>query len=221
MKLKLFLLFILLAGFCLNSFAQVAEFSQSKVTEISEAESFARWDFEISSTRYEVLSSGRAKKISAKNTVTKFNLPLGKNETVYSNVFFAQHKTDLILLYEANMGGEGLGYIAAFDSSSMNLKWKAVINGFNVGKGLLENQFAYLTAIGFVAKINLLTGKYVWKHDNLYRRFNENGAFNIFETPELEKSNVIFTEKTHDNIVNIIVANKTSGRIIRTILDGK
>lgn len=218
MKLKLFLLFILALNFSLTSFAQIAEFSESKGSETSEFGSFARWDFEIGSTKYEVLSSGQGKRISDKNAVTKFRLPLGKNETVSSNVFYAQHKTDLILLYEANIGGEGLGYIAAFDSASMKLKWKAVINGFNVGKGLLENQFAYLTAIGFVAKINLLTGKYVWKHDDLYSWNKNNGAFNSFEVPELDKSNVIFTEKTHDNKVNIIVANKTSGRIIRTIL---
>lgn len=215
---KNFYILILLPILCLNSFAQVAEFSQSKGSENAEFGSFAKWNFEIGSTRYKVLSSGQAARISDKNAVTKFRLPLGKNETVSSNVFFAQYKSDLILLYEANIGGEGLGYIASFNSASMKLKWKAVINGFNVGKGLMENQFAYLTAIGFVAKINLLTGKYVWKHDNLYNWNKNNGGFNSFEIPELEKNNVIFTEKTHDNRVNIIVANKTSGKIIRTIL---
>lgn len=215
MKLKIFLLFIFLSGSCLNSFAQIAEFSESKGSGTSEFGSFAKWDFEIGSARYEVLSSGQATRISDKNAVTKFRLPLGKNETVSSNVFFAQYKTDLILLYEANIGGEGLGYIASFNSASIKLKWKAVISGFNVGIGLLENQFAYLTAIGFIAKINLLTGKYVWKQDKLYNR--KNGAFNSFEVPELEGTNVIFTETTNNNSVNIIVANKTSGKIIRTI----
>lgn len=219
MKLKLLIILLLLFSLGQNSFAQRAEFSEAIGSETSEPGLFAKWNFEIGSAKYEILSSGQAKKLSGNNFAAKFRLPLGKNEIVSNRVYFTQYKRDLVLLYEANVAGEGIGYIASFSLPAMKLKWKAIVRGFNVGQGLVENQFAYLTAIGFAGKINLLTGKYIWKHDDLYNWNKNNGAFNSFEIPELEGSNVIFTEKTVYNKTNIIVVNKTTGKIIRTILE--
>lgn len=217
MKTKLFILLSLslLLGF--NSFAQTAEFSEAEGSGTSSAGGFAKWNFTLGGNAYEIADSGKGTRTSGAKRATKFTLPVGAGETV-SRLYCAEQKNDLILLYEISAGGEGAAYIVRFDAAALKPKWQANISGFNLGKGLIENNFAYLTAIGFVAKINLLTGKYVWKHDNLYGFKRNTGAFNSFETPELDGGNVVFTEKTFDNQTNIIVVNKTNGKIVRTII---
>lgn len=207
---------LLLFGLLTNLSAQTTEFIEAKGSGTSELGIFGRWEFSLNGKNYEISEKGIGKK--AGNTNAAFRLPLGKNESLSGRVYFTEYRGDLVFLYEASIGGEGIGYIARFDGKTLKLKWRAVVSGFNVGKGLIETQFAYLTAIGFVAKINLVTGKYVWKHDNLYRKFDKNGAFNSFEIPQLEGNNVTFTEKTVYDKINILVVNKMTGKIIRTVL---
>lgn len=216
MKLKLFILLILTFGLVLNLAAQTVEFSEAVCSGTGSEGDFAKCNFEFGGNQFDITEKGRGKRNS-----TVFQLPKRPNEILSRVVYFAAQKNDLILLYEISAGGEGAGYIARFDGKTLKLKWKANISGFNVGKGLIENNFAYLTAIGFVGKINLLTGKYVWKHDNLYDWNRKKGAFNSFELPELEGGNVVFMEKNVYNQTNIVVVNKMTGKIVRTILDGK
>ncbi len=58
--------------------------------------------------------------------------------------------------------------------------------GFNVGEGLVEDDHLYLTAFGFVGKLNVLTCQYAWRHTNLYdegRDLYGDGRFNSFKRP--------------------------------------
>lgn len=210
-------MFILSLAISVN--AQTSEFTEATGSGTAEIGDFSKWNFEIGASEFEINNDGKGKRKNAKNSAVAFRLPLGKDELISNKLYFASYKKDIVFLYEASIGGEGLGYIASFDSAALKPKWKAQISGFNVGQGLIENQFVYLTAIGFVAKLNLTTGKYVWKHSNLYGWNKNDGAFNSFELPELEGNNVIFTEKTVDNQTNIIVVNKISGKIIRTVAE--
>lgn len=200
---------------------QTVKFEEAIGSGTEEISSFSKWNFAIGSNNFEISNNGKGKRVKSKNAVSSFRFPLGKGEMISSRIYFAQYKTNLIFLYEASVGGDGLGHIASFNSTTLKPKWTAKISGFNIGQGLIENQYAYLTAIGFVAKINLTNGKYVWKHDNLYSWNQKRGAFNAFELPELEGNNVIFTENTNYNQTNIIVVNKDNGKIIRTVLADK
>ncbi|HRH43349.1 MAG TPA: hypothetical protein PKY82_17075 [Pyrinomonadaceae bacterium] len=213
--MKLFILIIILS---VNLFAQTAEFTEAKGSATGETDSFSKWNFEIGLDKFEIRDNGRSKKINNKKAAKSFLLPLSKNEML-EILYFASYKKDLIFVYGAKESGYGIGYISSFNPTTLKLKWKAIINGFNVGKGLIENQFAYLTAIGFVGKIDLLTGKYVWKHDNLYRKYKKSGAFNFFEVPEIEGNTVIFSENVENLPPNILVINKTSGKILQSVVN--
>ncbi len=211
--LSIFIFFVL--SLTANIRAQTAEFSEAVGSGTGELSEFAKWSFSIGADKYEVSNNGRAKRTDSKKSVTNFRLSLAKNEMLSRTIYFARYKNDLILLCELSDGESGAGLIFSFNGTNLKQKWQANIGGFNVGQGLIENNFAYLTAIGFVAKINLATGKYIWKHDNLYN----NGAFNSFDMPELDGSNVIFTESkgTEENSPNIIAVNKSTGKIVRTV----
>ncbi|MDQ3633615.1 MAG: hypothetical protein M3405_03790 [Acidobacteriota bacterium] len=103
----------------------------------------------------------------------------------------------------------------------MKTKWRKHIPSFNIAKGLIEENFAYLAAIGFAAKINLDNGNYTWKHEGFYRKYKESGAFNVFLTPQLKDNLVIFKEddissRGFDHQLHV---DKSSGKIIKVILD--
>lgn len=78
MKLKLLIILLLLFSLGQNSFAQRAEFSEAIGSETSEPGLFAKWNFEIGSAKYEILSSGQAKKLSGNNFAAKFRLPTAR-----------------------------------------------------------------------------------------------------------------------------------------------
>ena len=78
----------------------------------------------------------------------------------------------------------------------------------------MEGRYAYLTAIGFVGKVDLTSGAYVWRHDKLYRR---DGAFNSFELPEIQGDKVLFRESVDvgQRQPEVIRVRKSSGKIAR------
>jgi len=53
---------------------------------------------------------------------------------------------------------------------------------------LRDSSALYVTCIGFVGKIDLESGTFMWKYDNLY----SHGAFNDFRTPRIAGDSVIF-----------------------------
>ena len=92
------------------------------------------------------------------------------------------------------------------------MKWKREIPAFNIGQGLIEDGNAYVTGIGFIGKLNLASGAYAWRHDDLYIE----DAFNSFELPEITGDVVLFkeSESHYRTRVASIQVEKGSGRII-------
>jgi hypothetical protein len=88
----------------------------------------------------------------------------------------------------------------------------ANIPGFNIGDVTIENNYAYITAIGFVSKLDLRSGKYIWKHTDLYQK---NAAFGFFDRPKIQGGKVIFRGVSRDGKApRNIVVDKISGKII-------
>jgi hypothetical protein len=177
---------------------------------------FDKWSFSIGENQYEINKNGAGKRINQTGTVTKFRLLKSDDESLHRVIYFSPYKNDLLLLSEIDYQGYGAGFIVRFDGKTLKTKWQCEIPGFNIAQGLIENKWAYLAAIGFIAKIDLETGKYLWKHDNLYRKYNESGAFNIFETPKSINNLVLFKEEGENNQIEV---NKMSGKIIKVSLN--
>lgn len=176
---------------------------------------FEKWDFSAENFRYEINKNGKSVRIDEKNRSFDFSIKLENNENLV-RIYIIQYKNDLVLLCEVESADAGSGFITRLDGKTLRTIWRENIPGFNVAKGLIEGNMAYLGAIGFAAKINLDTGKYIWQHDNFYRKYKEDGAFNIFQTPELEKRLVIYTENQveYNRSPNTIKFDKENGKII-------
>lgn len=180
---------------------------------------YEKWNFSVGNNQYEIKKNGKAQRIDENNRVTDFYIKIKDAENLV-RIYFAQYKNDLILLCEDETWDAGRGFITKLDGKTLKPKWRKHIYGFNVARGLIEDNSAYLAAIGFAAKINLDTGKYIWKHDDFYRKYNEDGAFNIFEVPEIQGDTIVYTEKSiYQRPPNIIKFNKNSGDVIQVSIN--
>ena len=91
-----------------------------------------------------------------------------------------------------------------------DIQWKQALPGFNVGRGLIEGDFAYVTAMRFVAKLNLRSGSYAWQHEDLAR----GGSFDAFAAPQLAGNTALFPTRPPAGARPLTVtADKQTGRI--------
>ncbi len=81
------------------------------------------------------------------------------------------------------------------------------MDGFNLGQPVIVGNMAYLSTIGSVGKIDLNTGKYVWKFDNLY----ENGKYNNFYEPVFHEGDLVLFSDGQ----NSILINDRKGEILK------
>lgn len=221
MRLQLLILSILILALSPSIKAQKSKvFSEAIGSGLVQGSTdHEKWTFAIGSEKFEIRNSGNATRRNSRSRITKFRVRLEKAE-ILERIYFANYKTDLLLVYESTVGDGGGGHIVRFDGSTLKTKWQRNIPAFNIAVGLIENSSVYVAAIGFVSKINLETGKYIWKHDDLYRKYDESGAFSAFDTPRINGNVIILKEidlvgKGFDHQLHV---NKSSGKIIKVIL---
>ena len=200
----------------------VRSFTEVKI-EGSDAEAH---DVEFSTSGYKYLISGfgRGRREGKQEPVRRFNLRLYKNDLLTNAVHHAEYEGDVLLICEYSNVESGAGFITRLDGQTLRTKWKRSIPAFNIGPGLIEDRFAYVTGIGFVGKVNLETGAYAWKHANLYRAPREKGSaysdadFNSFQLPNVEGNFVFFKEvETKANVLSVktLKIDKRTGKIVR------
>lgn len=92
------------------------------------------------------------------------------------------HKVDnmLLLFLEESDSEGGISEVLKIDLPQKKILWKTELIGFNLGDPYLLNDYAYLSAIGVIGKLNLKTGKYSYHFPDLYD--NNKGSFNSFDT---------------------------------------
>jgi len=172
--------------------------------------------FSLTGSRYEITYSGTVRRTDVGGKTLEFRLDLGEKDSYSVRVYYAEVSGDIVVACESSDSESGWAFITRLDGSTMKPKWRDSIPGFNVGRGLVEGHFAYLTAFGFVAKTDLDSGTYLWRHDDLYDAFGPTGGhFNAFETPQLEGDTVLFKEESPDySPVKTLKVDKRSGKLL-------
>ena len=176
------------------------------------------FEFSASGHNYKILRNGRGKRTGGEVAARPFNLRLTKDDYLSRVIYYAEYQGDLLLTCEISDGESGAGFITRLDGRTLRMKWKRWIYGFNVGQGLIEDRYAYITAIGFLGKVDLRSGAYVWRHRNLYQvGENSDDAFNSFELPEIKGDTVLFTEAEihYRTKVATVQVNKLNGKVIK------
>lgn len=127
----------------------------------------------------------------------------------------------IYVFLEYSVGDGGSSVLKKVNVSEAKVEWEVPILGFNMGLPVIDQNFAYVTAIGSIGKINLDLGKYEWKHNRLYD--NKKSSFNHFDTILIHKNQVTFisTNRSPKNrgktVVDKIVVDKRSGEILEII----
>jgi hypothetical protein len=170
----------------------------------------AVFSFSTPGKDYTIAANGQVSTVVTNAQKKSFKLDV--DEGFIEKLSFMEYKGDLLLLAELSDHDSGWGSIYSLSSKNSRLNWKAHIPGFNIGEALIEKNHAYITAIGFVAKVNLKNGRYIWKNQDLYKRSD---SFNNFAQPQIKGRKVIFRgEAILAKVQKSVVVDKISGKIL-------
>jgi hypothetical protein len=169
------------------------------------------FQFLASGNKYKIKANGSGLRESGSSKPTKFNLKIASSDFIESLSFLDFEDNILMIASITDNEGSG-GSVYSLRKTNSQVKWVTNIPGFNIGDVTIEDNYAYITAIGFISKLDLRSGKYIWKHTNLYQK---NRAFGSFDRPELQGKTVIFRGVSTDGVApKNIVVDKISGKII-------
>lgn len=141
-----------------------------------------------------------------------------KNKDVIDNIYLYVYDNDFIIFFTETDFEDSFSYAKRINSKTKQIVWSNPIYAFNLGTPIIIDNNAYVSTLGFVGKLDLNSGKYIWRHEDLY----DDGKFNAFENPIfLEKNYVIFpsphyfTQETdyllvNDNTGEAVILNTTN-----------
>lgn len=158
-----------------------------------------KFTFTIANYRFLVDENGKGSRVRPGGRPQSFLLTV--NDGDIERIQYLEFRNFVVVIYELNDGESGWAHVVALDNQTLKRKWLARVPTFNIGQGILDAPYLYLSGTGFVAKLDLKSGRYVWKHDRLYipgfwnsKGQYEVGYFNSFLPPRLERNIVVFPE---------------------------
>jgi len=123
-----------------------------------------------------------------------------------SRAYYYEIDTLLYLFLEESDMDCGASNVVKINIPQRKIIWKAGMNGFNLGLPYLKDNYAYVTTIGIIGKLNLMKGEYIYKFSDLYD--NKKYSFNKFDT-------ILFSE----NLTYFISENYSSGHLDTVIVN--
>ncbi|MGL5563726.1 MAG: hypothetical protein ACRDCN_14080, partial [Tannerellaceae bacterium] len=153
----------------------------------------------FNSNTYTILSNGKI--IDEKSQDFVFL----KNKDVIDNIYLYIYNNDYIIFFTETDFEDSYSYAKRINSKTKQIVWSNQIYAFNLGTPIIIDNNAYVSTLGFVGKLNLDNGKYIWRHEDLYN----DGKFNAFENPIFLENNYVifpsphyFTQETDYLLVN-------------------
>ena len=187
--------------------ASTAELSTA-VTRGAAADDDVRPDhfsFSAGGFQYSLTARGLGHRSTPGRAPQRFQLRIDPGAWM-ERVWYLAVGRDIILVHEDADGEDGWGAVVRLTGERLRVRWSARIPGFNIGEAVIEGDDLYVTAIGFVGKLNVTSGRYAWAHKDLYR----DGRFNSFKRPVVRDAWVTFTDGS-----NVITVEKRSGALAR------
>jgi len=183
----------------------------AQVERIGEANARSFFVFTVGGRQYTVRHDGRGEITGPIfNKLRNFFLKLDGAARV-DKLYSAETGNDLLLEYEVTNGKSGWGYIARFDPSAPTFRWFAPIVSMNIGPGLIEGDYVYVTGQDFLGKLDLQTGKYVWQQTDLGKDYGP--VFAQFALPEINGATIVFPEAGAR--ARTLEVDKATGRILK------
>lgn len=171
------------------------------------------FEFEMRGFAYHVNANGNGRRAKGRK-VRGFNLRIDRGDSVGS-LFYSEFEGDLLLLLHLADAGAGAGLVTRLEQPSMRGLWRQRVAAPDVGEPLREGHDLYVTGAGFIGRLDLRTGVYVWQLDGLEDvRGAEPKPLKAFDQPELRGGAVLFRERPVYNPRRTLVVDRKSGKVI-------
>jgi hypothetical protein len=172
------------------------------------------FEFELKGSAFHVRQNGNGRRTKGKR-VRGFNLRLDSGESI-TRALYSEYEGDLLLILHTNTGAAGVGFITRLEQPSMRGLWRHRIPAPDAGQPLRDGVYLYVTGKGFVGKLDLRSGVYLWQSDDRdYADRDKVKALGAFDVPELKADEVLFRERPVYNPRRTIVVDRKTGAIIR------
>ena len=194
--------------------APVKVFQEARAVNNNATSNPEAFEFEMRGFAYHINANGNGRRTKGKKA-RGFNLRLDRGESI-ARILYSEFEGDLLLLLHTNIAGVGLGFVTWLEQPSMRGLWRQRIPASDVGEPLRDGRNLYVTGMGFVGRLDLRTGEYVWQHDDLeVVRGEEPPPLHTFGEPEVQGDAVLFRERPVYNPRRTLVIDKKSGKVIR------
>jgi len=164
--------------------------------------------------KFELDANGTLRSDGSKNGQS-LRLPVPRNWFVES-LLVGRFGNDLVLAYQTEFGGDGLSYICRVRGDLDSVHWCQKIPGFNIMvSGSVDS--IWVGAMGFIGRLGPKSGKYVWRHGNLYRAYSDHGDsfISVWPAAEAEATVTFESEGTNRDNKRRMLLDRKSGKILR------
>ncbi len=136
-----------------------------------------------------------------------------KLEYYIENIYIQKIDDDLVAIFVESDGDGAGGCAKRISLNSNEILWSKHFGGFNMHQPVIIDNYAYLSTIGFIGKLDLNNGEFKWKFENLY----DKGKYNSFEEPVFfENNKVLFLSKMHNkSVFDSILVDDERGKILK------
>ncbi|SMC84139.1 hypothetical protein [Moheibacter sediminis] len=146
--------------------------------------------------------------------IAKYKL---QSELTIEKAYLQFYKDNLIVYYTENAAGDAASFVESINRKTQINNWKLYAYAFNLGQPVIENNAVYISTLGFVGKVDLDNGKYLWKNEELY---SDEIKFNQCDSIIFNDNDVIFIADNtiygnHNEFVDSIIVNDKTGKIKR------
>ena len=209
--MPLLLIFLTLVTLAQTPSESGAQRAFTDVERIGEANARSFYVFTVAGRQYTVRHDGRGEITGPIfNKLRNFFLKMDGAARL-QRLYSSEAGNDLLLAYEVTNGKSGWGYMARFDPSTPAFRWFAPIASTNIGPGLIEGNYVYVTGQDLLAKLDLQTGKYVWQQTDLGKEYGS--VFAQFALPEINGATIVFPEAGAR--ARTLEVDKATGRILK------
>jgi hypothetical protein len=146
----------------------------------------AEYRFTSSGQEYVVKANGSLA-VSAGNG---FKLPVSNGDFI--ETLYALGTGDQVAIaYQAQNDETVVSRLVSLSLPGLDRRWEAQVGGLNLGLPAVASGYAYVTAAGFVGKIDLASGRWAWRQDDLTKKYNR---FESFGQPVVGRGFVTVSE---------------------------
>lgn len=142
-----------------------------------------------------------------KNNKMLFNV---NSKLPISKLYIHPSGNDFIVFYEYHDAGSAGSHAKKFSANKSTAVWETPVYAFNLSQPLIVGDYAYLSTMGFLGKLNLNDGTYAWKFENLDKKFES------FSQPKFFKDSlVLFMQNANSPIADSILIDDKKGVIVK------